>query len=228
MHEMSISQTELEAIGYINYRERITTDKYSELVLPKIIEHRDEILNKYARNNSADNQPGVMKQKINTITGMGFADGLLVPLNYDGVFVDADDIFAVTYRKGYAGNSVKNKNEEYVLWIIFTNDAYVPMLPMVCIQKYNFMDRFSKKEKNDFKSTIEKMCHNLKYPVISVEQLQEIIESEYSVRGTVSKAFMLEQLYDSLNQIGFFDPNTISCEFGERTIALLRKYEYDI
>lgn len=206
-----------EAIGYIQYKKGFSSESYSEEKLQEILNHRDGILEKYADSDH---------KAVDSILGMGFCEDFFVPLNYDGILVETKDVFAAAYKIGYAENSIKSKSEKYVLWTIFTEDIYVPVLSMVCIQKHNIFERILKKEKNEFLPVMEKLCPSLQYPICQVSKLQELLKKEYQVRGHVSKSFMLEQLYDAENGIGLCFPDLMSFEYGGKTRALLEKYGY--
>lgn len=214
-----MNNPELEAIGYINYRKRITTEKYNEAVYEKIINHRDAILEKYA---DSDNK------EVGMAVGMYYAAGVFFPTDYDGVAVDADDVYAAAYNVCYSKGVWKTHGEKYAFWILLTNDPYVPVLPMICIQHYNPLELLIKKEKNELKPLIEDMCKNLKYPICHMKELEKMVNNEYSVRGNAKKPFVLEQISDALNENGLFDINSISCEAGGGTVKLFERFGYKL
>ena len=109
-----------------------------------------------------------------------------------------------------------------------TNDDYLPVLPMVHLQKISFREKLTGKKENDYLKVLEKQCRNLKYPICSVEQFEELIRTKPAVAGRISKSILMEQLYDIRNHIGLFDPRTITCEIGGKSTALLRKNGYVI
>ncbi|MCQ2520555.1 MAG: hypothetical protein MJ107_08500 [Lachnospiraceae bacterium] len=208
---------EIDTIGYINYKKRLSKEKYSETVLQKIIDHRASILEKYS-----DSGDKTVKRAIGTC----YAGGLLIPVDYDGVFVDADSVYAAAYKICYSKGVWKKRSEKFAYWILFTNDPYVPVLPMVCIQKYNPIELLLHKEKNELRPVIEGLCRNLKYPVCTMDRLEKTVGNEYSARGSASKDFVLGQIYDAINEYGLFDLNSISSEIGDGTGKLLKKYGF--
>lgn len=216
--QISDETIKLETIGYCHYRRRIQPGSYTQSELRNIINHRNDIIKKYE---NAD------KFHIDRLIGLARAEGIFIPVDFDGVLVDADDIFAATYLRDYNLQNVKSKNEEYILWVLFTNDEFVPVLPFVCYQRKTLMERITKKERNDYVEILTKNCRNLKYPICEMEEFQERVNLEHSIRGKVRKQFLLEQIYDALNQLGLFDPQTITCEVGGLTRELLAENGYE-
>lgn len=216
---MTEKQLEIETLGYVEYKQRISSSRYPKITLLNIIEHRNAVLQKY---NGSENK------YVDRIIGMGQAEGIFIPVDYDGVIIDADDVFAAVYATDYNLGTEKNRSENYVLWILFTNDIYMPVLPMVYVQSVSFFDRLTKQKKNDYISVIEKCCHNLKYPICNLKYFEELVRAEHSIRGKIDKAFLLEQVYDATNQFGLFDSETITYEIGCRTRELLSENGYVI
>lgn len=214
-----MANQELDVIGYVHYKHRLTKEKYSDATFQKIADHRNAIMAKYA--NAEDKTVG-------RTVGMCYSKGLLIPVDYDGVVVDADSVYAAAYRICYSKGVWKKRSEKFAYWILFTNDEYVPVLPMVCIQKYTPIELLTRKEKNDLKPVLEDLLHNLKYPICPMDQLEKMVERDYSVRGNATKDFVLGQIYDAVNEYGLFDLNTISCEVGDGTKKLLKSYGYEI
>lgn len=219
MKVMTEKQLQLETLGYVHYQQRISSRSYPQITLQNIIEHRNAILQKYS---------GSENKYVDRIIGMGQAEGIFIPADYDGVIIDADDVFAAVYAWDYNLAIEKNKRENYILWILFTNDIYMPVLPMVYIQYTNFVDRLTKKKKNDYIPVIEKCCHKLEYPICELKDFEEMVKLEHKIRGKIDKTFLLEQIYDATNQFGLFDPETITCEIGGRTRELLTENGYTI
>ena len=214
---MTEKQLEFETLGYTQYKQRISSCRYPKITLENIIEHRNAVLQKY---NGSENK------YVDRIIGMGQAEGIFIPVDYDGAIIDADDVFAAVYAFDYNFGTKKNRGIDYVLWVLFTNDIYMPVLPMVYVQSVNFFDRLTKKKKNDYISVIEKCCHNLKYPICNLEYFEELVKSEHTIRGKIDKTFLFEQVYDATNQFGLFEPDTITCEIGGRTRELLSENGY--
>ena len=217
--QITDEQIILDTMGYSHYKQRMSSGNYSQVELRDIIKHRNDILNKYRDSN---------KSRIDRLFGMSRADGFFIPVDFDGAFVDADDVFAATYRMDFNFMVEKVKREQYVLWVLFTNDTYMPVLPLICYQKNSPWEQFTKKERNDYLEVIRQSCPNLKYPICEIEQFEEKVKLEHSIRGRVNKTFLLGQLYDAKNQIGLFDPQTISCEVGGLTRKILVENGYEV
>lgn len=198
-------QLELEMLGYIRYKQRIDEGMYPIVTLQSIKKHRDSILEK--NSNKLD-------KRVHRSIGMAYTDGMFIPIDFPGTFIDASDVFAATYALDVQLGFQTYKNETYTLWILATNDEYMPILPMIYIQKNKFADYFTKRKRNDFATKIVEMCPNLKYPVCTFDEFESIIEKEHSLGGKCSKHFLLGQIYDAKNHIGLFDPQTISCELA--------------
>ncbi len=212
-----MSGTALDVLGYINYRKRLTKDGYNESTLSKIIDHRDAILSKYS---DCDDR------SVYRTAGMCYTKNMFFPIDYDGVVVDCNSVFAAAYNICYSKGVWKKRNEKHAFWVLFTNDPYIPVMPMVYIQSYSTFERIFGKEKNELKPVIERLCRNLKYPICTTEHLKEMIEHQYSVNGSLKKEFVSEQLYNVDKELGFFDINTISCEPGEKTLKILKEHGY--
>lgn len=210
---------ELKMSGYISYKRRVDESVYPSTTLKNIEAHRERIFIKYQK---------TANKSLHRNIGLAYTEGIIAPLDFSGVFIDADDVFAAVYSLDYESGFQKRKSEVPVLWILITNDEYVPVLPMIDVKRTKLWDRILGRKSNDFSNTIQRMCKNLRYPVCSIEEFEEIMESEHSIRGRVSKRFILEQLYDAKNQLGLFDPYTISCEYGELTSEILLSNGYEI
>jgi len=217
---MSVSDEQLEAqmIGYSNYKKRVLDGSYSKVILKSIADHRDSIIKKYAE--SSDKQ-------ITNILGMCYAEGIFAPVDFDGTIVDADDVFAAVYSYDIDFTIRKKATDKFVLWVLFTNDPYLPVLPLVYIQSVNFGELLINKKRNDFIPVIEKQCPNLKYPVSNLKEFEKIIQSEYTVRSSkLDKEFILQQIYDAMNRINLFEPMSISYELGGMSREMLTENGY--
>lgn len=217
---MTEEQIKLETLGYVQYKQRLSkVFEYNTPALISMIEHRKKILNKYK-----DSKERTVKR----IIGMGYTEDILFPVDHDGVVIDADDVFAAFYYSGYLLGAEQDKKEKEILWILLTNDPYIPIIPVVYIQPLSIKDRMKKRERNDFIAVLQKICPNLKYPLCELEQFTELIESEYSVKGRIEKNFLLQQLQSVKSQVGLFDPYTLTWEIGSKTEAILKEYGYRV
>lgn len=213
-------QVKLDTLGYMQYKQRIsTTFEYKTPALIKIIDHRDKILQKYESSTN---------KNVEQIIGMAYSDKLFFPVDYDGTVVDSDDVFAAVYYPDYLIGEEKEKKEKDILWILLTNDPYIPLISMVYIQPLSLIDRIKKIDRNDFIPIIEKACPNLKYPISNIDNFMEIIESEYSVKGRVDKNFIMQQLQCVKQQDSLYDSHTLTFEIGRKTESILREYGYNV
>lgn len=218
---MSITDEQLEAqmLGYSNYKKRVFDASYTNLTLRSIADHRDRIIKKYAESND---------KQISNILGMCMAEGIFAPVDFDGTILDADDVFAAVYSYDIDFTIRKDARDKFVLWVLFTNDPYLPVLPMVYIQRVSFGEMLVHKKRNDFIPEIEKQCPNLKYPVCSLKEFEKLLKSEHTVRGKLEKEFIFGQLYDAMNRIGLFEPMSISYELGGMSREILTSNGYSL
>lgn len=210
---------EFETLGYIRYKQRINERVYSDITLQTIKKHRDSILKK---NNVNSNKA------VHRSIGMAYTDSMFIPTDFPGTFIDAGDVLAAAYELDSQLGFQTYRNETHILWLLVTNDEYMPVLPMIYIQKNKIIDYFTKKKRNDFATKIAGMCPNLKYPICSLDEFEKTIESGHSLIGKCSKRFLLGQIYDAQNHIGLFDPQTISCELSALSRDKLVEREYKI
>lgn len=219
---MDIADAQLEAqmMGYSKYKKRVFDSSYTKLVLRSIADHRDSIIKKYA---------GSTDKHMTNILGMCIADGIFAPVDFDGTIVDADDVFAAVYSYDIDFTIRKKATDKFVLWVLFTNDPYMPVLPMVYIQSLSFGEMLIHKKRNDFIPDIEKQCKNLKYPVCTLKEFEKIIQNEHTLRGSkMDKEFLLQQVFDAMNRKNLFEPMSISYELGGMSRALLTENGYTI
>ena len=217
---MDITDAQLEAqmMGYSKYKKRVFDSNYTKLVLRSIADHRDSILKKYAA--SEDKQ-------IANLLGMCYAEGIFAPVDFDGTIVDADDVFAAVYSYEIYFTIRKKATDKFVLWVLFTNDPYMPVLPLVYIQSVSFGEMLIHKKRNDFIPVIEKQCRNLKYPVSSLKEFEKTVQNEHTIRGSkMDREFLLQQVFDAMNRKNLFEPMSISYEPGGMTREMLTANGY--
>lgn len=210
---------ELSTLGYSIYYRRISEGIYSETTLKLIEKKRSELLHKYS---------DTPNKWLRYMIGLSYSEDFLIPIDYPGVFVEWDDVFAVTYIYDIDPGFEKSRNEIYIMWIFFTNNEYISVIPAMYLQKINVFDFVTKKKRNDLFSDFTRLCHNLKYPIQGVEEFEQLLEREHSVRGKLSKHFIEGQVYDAKSLSGLFDPNTISCEMSGLTRDILCDNGYTI
>lgn len=215
--DMTDEQLEAQMMGYSKYKQRVFDSSYTKLMLKSIADHRDGIIKKYATSEN---------KKLTNVLGMCYAEGIFAPVDFDGTMLDAEDVFAAVYSYDIDFTIRKKATDKFVLWVLFTNDPYLPVLPMVNIQSVSFGEMLIRKKRNDFVPVVEKLCPNLKYPVCSLKEFEKLLKSEHTIRGKLEKEFIFGQLYDAMNRIGLYEPMSISYELGGMSRDILTKNGY--
>lgn len=208
---------ELNMTGYLAYKRRIDEKTYPATTLQLIQKKRNELFDKYKSSSN---------RQLERIIGIGYSQNFIAPADYPGVFVDFDDVYAAVYLYDIDPGFQKRSDEIFILWMLLTNDEYIPVIPAIYLQKVKPFDGLRKIQRNDFQDTLTKLCHNLKYPICEIEELEHILEKEPTVRGRLSKHFLKGQIYDARSLTGLFDPSTISCEMSELTRDILIEHNY--
>lgn len=220
---------ELESLirGYIKYCEEVFTfsKSYSSNDMREIIKHRDAIMSKYQNvygisrtelQYASDNYKTltdeqaqdvllrVASSSLSATSGAVYSTGkFFLPTQYDGVIVDAEDVFAVGFTSDF---KMKEESKEVILCVLFTNDPYVPVFPMIYLGKKQMFDLFkSKKGREAVKATFEASCANLTYPPCDLKQLKKQIKQEGKVKGNLDEKFMLNQISSASVGTGIFD-----------------------
>lgn len=218
--ELDEAQLQADMLGYISYKKRVFNSSYTNIVLRSIISHRDNVIKKYSQ--SAD-------KHVRNILGTCMTDGMFISVDFDGTFVDADDVFAAVYSYDIDFTIRKQSRDKFVLWVLFTNDPYMPVLPMVCIQTVSVGELLLRKKRNDFIPEIQSRCKNLKYPVTDLKEFEKVVRLEHTIRGSkMEKEFLLGQVYDAMKRIGLFEPMSISYELGGMSRKLLKDNGYEV
>jgi len=210
---------ELSTLGYSIYYRRISEGIHSETTLKLIEKRRKELFTKYSDTN---------QKEMRYMMGLCYSENFLAPIDYPGVFVDMDDVFAVTYVYDINPGFVKSRNERFILWLFLTNNEYIPVIPAIYLQKTKVYDRITKVKRNDMVPAFAKLCHNLKYPILEIEEFEQLLEKEPSVRGKLSRHFIEGQIYDARSLTGLFDSRTISCEMSGPSRDILCENGYVI
>ena len=217
---MDDARLEADMLGYIKYKKRVFDASYNSTTLKSIQNHRDSVVKKHS--GSAD-------KHVDNILGTCMADGLFIPVDFDGTFIDADDVFAAVYSYDIDFTIRKGPRDKFVLWVLFTNDTYMPVLPMVCIQTLSVGEWFLHKKRNDLIPEMQKRCHNLKYPITDLKEFEKTVNAEHTIRGSrMEKEFLLQQVHDAKNRIRLFEPMSISYELGGMSRQILKDNGYEV
>ncbi len=232
--------------GYIEYAKRMKFNPYNDATLDEIAKHRNGILEKYritdgismaelqnisgnylslSDEQAADIIRRMEKSSFSYMLGASFTGGFFIPSEFERVVVDAEDVFAV----GYASDSgLMGFNTDVIVCAIFTNDPYIPVLPMMYAGSTGLFSFKSKAARQDIKAIMESVCPNLKYPVQELKQLKKQIKTENVVRGNINQKYMLDFISSATSAAGIFDAKFMHGDeiIGMGTASLLDQYGY--
>lgn len=162
-----------------------------------------------------------------TTLGAAYANGFFVPTTQDGIIVDAEDVFAAVYTGNIKVNNAGNSKVEVLLCLLFTNDPYVPVFPMIYQGKKSFFELSkSKKGREGLSGLLEAMCPNLTYTVDDAKLLKKCIKAEGTVHGNLSVDFVLEQIDKATSGKGIYDFLKITDKSGQKSKEILNKMGY--
>lgn len=226
--------------GYVDYHNDVFFESYSADDMRRIIEHRNAILSKYQNPNGisraelkniSDNYKKITDEQaaeallrvssslMVTTIGAAYCENFFAPTDYDGTIVDAEDVFAVGYTSDFR---FQDTSTEVILCVVFTNDPYVPVFPMVYFGKIGFFELTkSKKGRANVNELFEAICPNLTYPVGDIKQLKRQIKQEGIVRGNLDSKFVLEQISDVSLCSGLFDAKKMCGQLLMDSAAML-------
>lgn len=244
--EMNMKRELREAInGYCEYSEDVLRKSYTLDEMRNIIEHRNELLEKFRHDNGiskkelmdvsenykklTDEQAKevlirVFRTTAKATMGAVYTDRFFCPTYYDRMIVDAADVFAVGFTSDH---KIQDGSKEVILCSIFTNDPYVPVFPMVYVGEIGLFEiSKSKKGRESVAALFESMCPNLTYPVGDIKQLKKQIKQEGMVRGKLDSKFVLEQISNASVSVGLFDTTKMSSYISSATSNLLDSIGY--
>lgn len=231
--------------GYVDYAYIMSWPKYTEEQLDTIINHRNQILEKYrmtqgisraelqkasdnykslSDDEAADVLNRMANSSITSTMGAAYTGYFFVPTAFEKVIVDNEDIFAVGFTNDYKLQADKS---EVILCAIFTNDPYMPVFPMIYVGKLGFFEIMkSKKGRATVADLFDAMCPNLKYPVCDLKQLKKTIKAEDSVKGNIDKKAMLDYISSAEAIVGIFDTKQMHSDLYPSSAAMLDAYGY--
>lgn len=237
--------------GYVNYCSSVRKDSYSIEELKKIIEHKNNLVAKFKNpnginrielENASDNYKKltddqaqdilrrIAKSTVKSTIGAGYTEQFFVPTSYEGLIVDAKDIFAVGFGTDF---KLHSGSDEVILCAVFTNDPYVPVFPMVYVGKTSFFELTkSKKGRANVSAIFESICPNLTYEVGDLKQLKKQIKNDGSVKGKLDSQFVLDKIEDALCSRGLFNTKDMYSNMYASSATMLDEmgyiYEEDI
>lgn len=233
--------------GYIDYALDLDFSKeYLRDDMLAIQAHRNEIMDKYrmphpltsdyfayARDNyqkmsEEDIQEVILKFSIGTYRvgyGCVATPNFLISTKYDGVVIDADEVFAVVMD---ADKNYTQGNNAGFRVTLFTNDPYVPVFNMVMSGGYNsvWLKDFSGVQ--ELQKTLQESFHYLRYYVGNIKSLEEEIKADSTVRGNISKEDMLNYLRRAHRYSGIFETKNLddSLFLANKTQEILSQMGY--
>jgi len=240
-----MEQKKANVRGYVEYAERYGWPKYTEEQLDQIAQHRDGILEKYRRmdgisraelqeasdhykkltdEQAADVLIRMSRSSVSSTLGAVYSGYFFVLTDFTGVIVDSEDVFAVGFTTNYRLESTKS---EVILCAAFTNDPYIPVLPLVYLGKLGFFEIMkSKKGRAGVAELFETICPNLTYPVQDLKKLKKQIKSEGTVKGDIDQKQMLDFISDAEYSSRIFDTKQMYSDLDSSTETMLDKYGY--
>lgn len=231
--------------GYKEYHEALFYKSITMENMRKILDHREELMEKYANSNEISEEElylagknykkltdeeatnivvRALKSSVKEEYGAGFTTKFFALTEYESVLIDAKDVFAVAYMTDCRAQS---NSGEVLLCIVFTNDPYVPVFPMIYVVKKGMFEFSKSKEgRNAIASLMESQCPNLTYPVGDVHDLKKIIKQDGCVKGKLELKFMQDQISNALAGIGIFDSRNMRARFLPNTLNTLKHMGY--
>lgn len=231
--------------GYVQYASDVFYKSYSPDEMKQILNHKNAVLNKCRKSNgisrselqnasdnyrkltneeAADILLRVANSSISSTTGAAYSDTFFVPTQYEGIIVDAEDIFAVGYTTDHRH---QDGQSEVILCAVFTNDPYIPVFPMVYVGQIGFLAfTKSKRGREGVTALFESICPNLTYPVGDLKQLKKMIKQETSVKGNLNQSFILDQISHASDGNGIFNTKKMYSDLPGNSIKMLDDIGY--
>lgn len=236
-----------EVSGYVSYGDWIGR-KYNEDELRAIAQHRDSILEEHRNTHTitreemkraGDNYKKLSESEavdifqralyslVDVNRGSAYATkGFFCLTQYEGVVVDAEDVFAVAYcRDLKLVQSQDQASMEALLCVAFTNDPYIPVFPVVYFGKIGLFAMKSKSGRLGVEETFSRRCPKLAYPVMEVKEMKKILKGEAS-KGNIDSQTMLKYLSDAGSGTGMFDTRAMTDVLPQNSLDRLSAYGF--
>jgi hypothetical protein len=156
--------------------------------------------------------------------GAAYTGYFFAPTTFEKTIVDAQDVFAVGITRA-AG--AQQDGKEVIMCVVFTNDPYIPVFPMIYVGKLGFFEIMkSKKGRAGVESMFETLCPNLTYPVQDIKKLKKQIKEEGIVKGNLTEKFMFDQMSNASAGTGLFRMKEICSFISPLTATWLEDYGY--
>lgn len=235
-------QDRKEISGYLEYGLKTNRD-YKEDVWKDIAMHRDGILEKYrdkgsitkeelmaagenykklSEDEATDVYTRALRSCFTLTMGAASTFTFFCPTQYEGVVVDAEDVFAI----GYCTSSIDaHATKEAILCAVFTNDPYIPVFAMLHQGDIGLFSLKSKQGRQTIESVYAKMCPNLTYPVSELKQLKKMVKLEGS-KGKIDTDSMLRFISDASAGSGLFNVKAMTSSLTPAFRKKLESYGY--
>lgn len=240
-----IQKKRSEVFGYYQYGIDVLSTDYLEDDYDKIIERRKAIMEKCKNplqmslvelKEASDNYKKLSDEEAQDILfrlaqsaaestmGAVYTKYFFLPLIYKQMIVDCEDVFAVALKSDSVN---KQSGAEAIMAIVFTNDPYIPVFPMVFAGKLSYFEmKRSKKGRQAVTDFFEGMCPNLTYPIIELKELKKQIKKEGRINGNISVELMKKLISNAEDQYGIFNTTDLLSEMDIETAIMLDDIGY--
>ncbi len=223
--ENLLKRREKDVEGYIFVAKDVYDEDHSgdEAYYDEVIAHRDAILEKHKVPaefpNSTQleakikNYQSLSKQEalfiMSTLTQYGLhslgmdaiGHNLILPDLYYGTVAEMIDVFAVGFHQ--LGYDRKN-GTEIVLYLLLTNDPYLPAFPMVTSLKVGSLQMKSRSGRKVYETFFTLICPNLAYPISRLKELKNLILESGTVRGNMSPDIAAKCINNAIKGNGMY------------------------
>lgn len=237
-------KAEMAVQGYVDYARKLSLPAYTTEQLEEIVVRRQQIMEKYrmtqgiskaelmsASDNykklsdeqAADVLIRTSRSSVSTTLGATHSGQFFCLTDFDQVIVDTQDVFAIGLKTAYGIQC----EGEAILCVIFTNDPYVPVFPVVYTGKLGFFELTkSKKGRESVANMFYRMCPNLTYQIQDLKQLKKQIKEDGAVKGNMEQKKMLNFISDATSDTGIFNTKNLISYLSLGSKQLLDSYGY--
>ena len=250
MDEWSKKEAEKKEIaeritGYVEYGKKYLKKSYSVEEMKEIAEKSEEIFEKIRKEvtvtrdklrEAKDNYKQLTDEQcaevlinisnslLESTIGAAYSSDFFVLTSYSKVVIPVEEVFAVGFMTNY---KLEVGTDEAILCMVFTNNSYIPVFPMIFIGKTRFFEfTKSKKGRESVSNMFTAMCPNLTYPVTDIKEFKKAVKKEDSVRGNLEKEFILKCISDASYNEGIFNVKNMSSYIDQATTSLLEEHGY--
>lgn len=237
-------KAEMAVQGYVDYARKMNLPDYTTEQLEQIVVHRQQIMEKYRMTqgiskaelmSASDNYKKLSDEQafdvlirmsrstINTTIGAAYSGQFYCLSGFDQVVVDAQDVFAVGFKTTYGVQC----EGEAILCVVFTNDPYVPVFPVIYTGKLDFFEIWkSKKGREGVAQLFYDTCPNLTYQVQDLKQLKKQMKEGGAIKGNIDQKKVMEFISSAMSDSGIFNAKNLSTYMTFESEKLLNTYGY--